>query len=439
MARRKHTLIPDKEIIKLIDYTLPKLKYSVNFRKIIRWLENFEEKDVLQAIDFLFYLEYIDTAELTFRMDEQIKKALDGIPETFNIFIYPGVSTYPKSTELINYIIKETPTYKFRKRNFHCLITRNLEKDIIEDQDTAIIMVDDFIGSGNSFKKGYEDAKIFMKHINNTKPTEINLQTWLDDRPYIKKRFLVSAICMTDGQTYINQKYPEIELHSEFRNKVFSRTTSPFVISHGISRMKMLALKYGRTISTSGYPPYYSPLGYDASESLVAFSHTTPNNTLPIIWGSSNWFPIYPRIGSEKIKQAKELKKEVAYYIGIMNRLGIDLYNDETIFINRRRQIKYNTLKDHSLLCVLKLLYDGYELPSICQLLGITTTDYLAIINYGRMRKLFDSEGKISSHGFEYYLELMKKVRSKKFIKKEKELFELKYVNYVPKSFGNIV
>ena len=63
MAIKRHDLIIDKEIIRHIDYTLPKLKYSVNFRKVIRWLENFEKEDVNLAIDFSPFKFKIETKD----------------------------------------------------------------------------------------------------------------------------------------------------------------------------------------------------------------------------------------------------------------------------------------------------------------------------------------------------------------------------------------
>lgn len=117
MAKKRHELKLDRDIINYIDYTLPKLKYSVNFKKIIRWLENFESTEVKKAIDFLFFLEYIDTAELTSRLDEQLTNVFNKIPSNYRIYLVPGVATYPKSTEVISYIIKDVPSYKKRSSN----------------------------------------------------------------------------------------------------------------------------------------------------------------------------------------------------------------------------------------------------------------------------------------------------------------------------------
>lgn len=414
MVKKKHELVPDLKLIQQMDYTLPKLKYSLSFKKIIRWLENFEANEVELAIDFLFFLEYIDMAELSFRIDELFRQALYLIPRDHNIVIYPGVSSYPKSPEVINYILKDTPAYKTRT---NCTIVRDLSKILDRKTATAFILIDDFIGSGGSFEKGYD--------------TVAKLKSWMDVNPFIQQRHLIAVVCMKGGSEFIRKKYSEIHIHAEVRDEIFNTATSPFRISQNTSLMRDLALKYGKQISKTS-------LGFSNNAALVAFGHTTPNNTLPIIWSSNNWHPIYPRFADDKIQQSKEIKSEVAYYIGIMNRLGLDLYTQESIIISGRREIRYNHLVDHSLLTIIKLLQDGFEFPTICQILGITVGEYKKIEAYGVERKLLDSTGKISSTGIEFYISLMKSVRNKRFLKKDKEVFELKNLNYVPKSFMGV-
>lgn len=413
MVAKNHDLELDRHLIKQIDYVLPKLKYSINIRKIIRWLENFNKTDVNMAIDLLYFLEYIDFPELTYRMNDVLQEALNSISITYNVVIYPGVATYPKSTEVINYILKDTPAFKSRK---NIIITRDIEKDVTLNEDTAFIFVDDFIGSGKSFAKGYT--------------TKTKLKDWMDANASIKQRCLISAICMNNGKSYINSLYPEIKLFSNFRDKLFHPTTSVFSISNNISLVKAFSLRYGN-LSNANNIPY----GYDESESLVAFSHTTPNNTLPIIWGDKEWYPIFPRNAKSKVEQANEIKTEIDYYLGIMNRLGIVLNGDKTVKISGKRKINYNQFTDHSLLTVIKLQIDGYAFPVICQILGITINEYELILKYGKQQKLIGIDGKVNNLGFEFFKKLMSNVKGKRFYQKDKDLFKMKSVNYVPKSF----
>lgn len=423
MATRRHELKYSKDLVRELDYLMPKLKYSVYIKKVARWLENFDEKDVDTAIEILSVLEYIDYNELNSRMDEQFRNVVSKIPNDHFIIVYPSVATYPKSTELINYILKDNPTYKKLKSKKRIIITRDIDKDVDFKNKTAFILTDDFIGSGLSFQKGYH-TKTTLKEIL--------------DREKITQRYLISAICMNSGKDFINMNYPEIEISSTFRGKLFDPMDSVFKLSGRLSFMKKFAYEYGINIYTDGFPPYgKNPFGYEKSESFVAFSHTTPNNTLPIIWSKEKWFPLFPRYADSKISQAKEIKKEVAYFLSIMNRLGLDLYSNQTVVFKdkRTRRLQYNRMEDHSLVTVIKLQMDGYTEPIICQILGLTLKEYYEILKNGRDKKLIDITGNINGAGIDFFKNLMKNVRSTRFIKKDKADFEMKFVNYLPKSF----
>jgi len=419
---RKNSVKVDLKLLKELDYILPKLKYSISNQKIIRWLENFEEKDQKNALEFLFFLEYIDNADMTFRLNEILVLLNKMIPLDHQIIIYPGVTSYPKSVEVVNYIIKDTPIFKKYKANDRFIITRDLEKVIEHDKLYTIVLVDDFIGTGRSFKKSYDpDLKFF-----------------LDTRSLIKDRYLIAAICMVEAKEFIKKEYPEIKIYSEFREKVFHPHNSPFELNRSTRTMQDIANKYGITIPVIKPPRLYAPLGFGNSESLIVFNHTTPNNTLPLIWGAGNkWFPIFPRFGADKLKQAKELKTEMAFFIGFMNRIGLDLYTNQDVHLKKGKLRPYNCIEDHSLLCILKLQIDGYEMPAICQFLGITQKEYGAIIRKGTNDGLISRSTKIiSPKGRDFFQKLTSKIRTKRFLKRDKLEFEIKNITYVPKIFN---
>lgn len=407
----------DKElnILKQIDYILPKLKYSVSVSKIVKWLNNFEEKDIFKAIDVLFFLEYIDFYDLTFRLNDNLEKVFQLVPSTNNVIIFPGATQYPKSPELINYIIKDTLIYKKHKDKI--TITRNIDDIEKVTVNTSLILTDDIVGSGKSFEEGYD--------------TKSNIKAIIDQNNWITDRFLVAAIIMANGKEYIEKNYPEVKIYAENKNSIFHSDTSPFRIKNNLVEIHGFAQSYGAKLCKS------APLGYSNTEALIAFCHTSPNNTLPIIWSNkNNWFPIFPRFAIDKIQQSKDFKTEVAFYIGLMNRLGLDLYTNETIKIKGKRDIRYNKFKDHSLLCITKLMIDSYEKPAICQIIGITISEYNKIIEYGKSKGVFDDKNKLSDVGREFYHHLMAKIKNKRYLKSEKANFEMKYVNYIPKCFG---
>ncbi len=53
---------------------------------------------------------------------------------------------------------------------------------------------------------------------------------------------------------------------------------------------KSFCIKYGVKIFKEEHS-----LGYKGSQLLLGFTHNTPDNTLPIIWGEENWEPVFKR------------------------------------------------------------------------------------------------------------------------------------------------
>jgi len=103
---------------------------------------------------------------------------------------------------------------------------------------------------------------------------------------------------MNKGKELLKFKIPELIIAAEIRFNNFSIKHSPFKISHGAEKMKALALKYGQkmVILKKGGKDIFYPLGYGACEALVSFDYGPPNNTIPIIWSSDKWYPIFPRL-----------------------------------------------------------------------------------------------------------------------------------------------
>jgi hypothetical protein len=300
-------------------------------------------------------------------------------------------------------------------------ISRNFEQ--FDYQNTTILVfIDDFIGTGDSFLTAYKERQI---------------DVFIGNSDYIdSKIYLLAAIVMNKGLELLKFKIPELVISAEVRYNSFSRTNSPFVIAQGPSKMKAVALKYGQkmVILRRGGQDIYYPLGYGGCEALVSFDYGPPNNTIPIIWSSDKWHPIFPRVSKDKISQAKELKKSVAFYIGVMKMLKLDLYTDENILINGN-SYKYDSRMDHSLITVLYLLAKKYNEILICQIIGITMTELKTIYGYGIKRKLLDTKNQLTFAGAGFLSELTKVARNQTFRSKKRANFEINSLIYIPQSF----
>ena len=241
---------------------------------------------------------------------------------------------------------------------------------------------------------------------------------------------------MNRGKDLLRYKIPELRIFAQDRFNVFGVNNSPFIISQGASKMKALALKYGQKlviVKREGKDIFY-PLGYGKCEALISFDYGPPNNTIPIIWSSDKWHPIFPRLAKDKMKQAKEIKKSVAFYIGVMKMLKLELYEDRNVTI-QGRIYPYNSRIDHSLITVLCLLSKRYNDILICQIIGITIGELDTIYSYGREKRLLDSNNSLTYAGSAFVTDLIKNAAKQSFRSKKRENFEIKNLIFVPKQF----
>lgn len=421
-----HDFQLNKQSLQKIDWLLPRLKHSVSPTKIIRWLENFNDIDVESAIDLLQVFEYITFDEILYRFNDLLQEILKDIPLNDKIIILP-YGKVGKSGSLITYPLKHTKSY--RKREKDILLTHDFEIITNPSMYNHIIFIDDFIGSGNTFHKEYKVLK--------------DIELWIKTNN-IKNTYLLSSIIMKEGEGYISNKYPNIKIHAEIRNKIFDPINSPLKILNNISKIKRMAYHYGSTISVNRFPPFVAPFGYGKSESLVSFFHSTPNNTLPIIWGKNkNWEPLFPRSPDIRMSNSRQFKKDIAFMIGICNRLGIDLYRDEEIIITqkngkKKRVIKYNTKIHHSIVALMRLKKENYSDIIICHILGLTMKELDDIYKEARKLSFVDSAKNLSINADFFIKELYNKTRQEKFRKETDDNLKLKNKLYLPKNFKGL-
>jgi hypothetical protein len=411
--------------LRQVENLLPRLKHSVLPSKIISWLENFDEDEVDLAIDLLSVYEYIPFNELMFRLNDLLSEILKKIPKGEKIIIFP-YGKMGKSATLVTYPLKNTIAFKNRENDIE--ITKDYK--FLENPElyNHIVFLDDFIGSGKTF------CKEFSKNL--------YIQQWLTDNN-IENIYILSSIIMIEGKKYILDRYPQIKIISEERNKIFDPKFSPLSVLGNLSDIEKVSLKHGNELSVLNYPPYFAPNGYDGSQSLISYFHCTPNNTLSIIWGANkNWIPLFPRMANIRMRESRQFKQQIAFYIGICNRLKIDLYSGKSILEKKDgkfiRKIKYNSKLDHSVIALLTLIKEGHEIIIICHLLGLTRTELKKIYNKAKQLGFLNGQYNISNRGTQFLKELKRKSSKENFRKETKENLEIKEVVYLPQMFNGL-
>jgi len=139
-----------------IEKICDRLKKSVTTVDVINWLGNFKPSEKSKALLILENLEYITESEVIELYEYKFSQLLNNLSNQ-TVVIHP-VSEYGKSSTLMVYYLKKTPTYKTNEQrikfyphysNFKYNL-KNLKNDF------SVIFLDDFSGSGNQFNKYYQ-------------------------------------------------------------------------------------------------------------------------------------------------------------------------------------------------------------------------------------------------------------------------------------------
>lgn len=414
-----HNFNIDKDSLREIEVLLPRLKYSILPSKIINWLENFKINEINYMLDLLSVFEYISYNEFLARMDDLLSELFSTIPKNDEILIFP-FGKFGKSGIFVTYPIAKTKEYKKRKNLIEISQdVKNLKLSSIKH----IIFLDDFIGTGNSFIDSYNE--------------NLELQNFISDKK-IASLHILACICMQSAVSNIKSKLPLINITADFRNKILVRHQTPLHIFNykDFIKIKSIIEKYGNKFNYI-FDSKKVIYGYGESQSFVSFFHSTPNNTLSIIWNDRNgWIPLYPRSPITKMSEARDLKKEVSYYINICNKLCIDISEsmmDFDKFIVKNKEEVSNSKQDHSIILLLFLKNLKYEDIIISQILGLSKSELRTIYEQAKKYELIDYSNSITSKGGAFTKKLLRLGR-KEIIRRENNYnLAIKEINYLPK------
>lgn len=418
-ATKAHKFKFTDKALHSIDYLLPKLKFSVMPSKIVRWLENFEEEDLNYAYELLQVFEYINFTEMQYRLEDLLIKIFTDLKNSDKALVIP-YGKFGKSGTLVTYPLSHSPFYKSLEKEKRITIKKDLAKLNVEDYD-CIILIDDFIGSGETFCKEYSKEGI---------------EKWILNRSKMPKVCVLSTVIMAQGINQIKDAYNYIDIYAQKRSKIFDLISSPLIPLGNFTNHSSNSKKYELRMKV---PNNYQG-GFSDSQGLLAFTHGTPNNTLPIFWWGNNWIPLYPRHAKTRMDQAREFKTEIAFYIGICNRLKIDLlsleeYKNSANAGVREVQGKYNDKHHHSLIALIKLKLNGTEDYIISHILGLTDQELDRVYDHASKIRFVDSSRRLTSRATVYFQKLEERIKKEKSRKESDHNLKPKELIYLPKSF----
>jgi AAA+ ATPase superfamily predicted ATPase len=160
----------------------------------------------------------------------------------------------------------------------------DIKKTITADQNiSAIVFVDDMLATGGSIVSGLKELEDQCGDLISSRGIVV----------------VVGVICgMIDGVEKLENETFSFDVESVVcdvlptESKVFSEKSDVFKDESERKFAATVSSKYGTQLQKM------HPLGYEDSQLLIVFKDNCPNNSLPILWCSSNkpkWTPLFPR------------------------------------------------------------------------------------------------------------------------------------------------
>jgi hypothetical protein len=237
---------------------------------ILEWLGQFEpeEQDIIERLLASFRFYGFDTINSHLRQLHTQILTVTGVPAT-SIWYVP-VGYVAKSGSVIAYFYKtqnDIPQERF-------ILASDLAT-VRATNSTAIVFLDDYIGSGHQARQVWDAILSINPRIADKCP--IVFGALMGTRAGIEhlSRTTGFKVCVVDHIT-------EADLPLSASSRVFPAEPDR-------SRARAILEKYGARL----YPQ--APLGYENSQGLLGFIYSTPNNTLPIFWSTEGgWKPLLP-------------------------------------------------------------------------------------------------------------------------------------------------
>lgn len=204
-------------------------------------------------------------------LNDFVKSNKEMLKEIKNIYIAPLIAPKDfgenKSSTFVQYLMQACIFSCSELANKKCVYTKELEvdKDLINTQDSLLLLVDDFIGTGGT-------ANEVIEYLTNEKEIK-------------KSKISILTIAILEiGESRIMEM--EVDLYYSIKtNKGITDNYTDENLSEKVSLMDGIEKK----IKVHRKEKF----GYDRSEALITLVRT-PNNVFPVFWKNKNGARIAP-------------------------------------------------------------------------------------------------------------------------------------------------
>jgi hypothetical protein len=393
-----------------VSLIIEKIRHKKDRLDLIRWLNNFDEADKPSALDILQRLVFVDDDQLHFEADALVEQLETASPPGSVFYFYP-VAKYGKSATLVSYFFEHSPRFTalYRAGRAFFLSTENEVSGAVIYDDAVLVFFDDFLGSGGSFIKSYENMAKLSYSKFRTNPLQ----------------FAVSIYRMIAAESNISRHYPLMRFLGHTHPKLFDPANKMFSPAAEIVRQKAIAGNYaGRhNLFVNKEGPH--PLGYKESEALISFAYRPPNNTLPIIWSSKKdrWHPFLPRFGAEIYTSVQDYKEKL-FYAAAQLEFGLPRTSGGLKKVDK---------KYRNMLLVLSMLKRKTSAPLIAVIVGVSSKDLREIFDKAIATGYIDARLNVLQKGYAALKQIEKIVDEIKNTEKLKTKVKDHDIGYISK------
>ncbi|WP_319479117.1 hypothetical protein [uncultured Draconibacterium sp.] len=390
MTGRKN--IVSNEQAEQIESICKRLQHSVTQIQIINWLRNFEKEESNIALRVLNSLRYFSIPDIIYEFDESIKRILNEYPKHDKYYLH-GIGDFGESGTTLIYYIKKTPTYQQNESKFKVLShLKKLKQQGLKSGD-CLVLIDDIIGSGKSLQTYYNH----------------NISQQLSKEQIKIKTLVLCLAYMNESIKLLNETIDNLKIFGTGYVKAFSSGSSVFGYRPKMLPVREFCFKYGIELfecyDRELKKQVKHPLGFNNSQSLIVFAHSSPNNTLPIIWSNkNNWQPLYPRSSYVKISQSKDFRSETIHWLNIAYQLNL---------LQNKQSLNYVYFHDmnYRLLAVIRLKKRKSIDSIICQILGLSINELNEVYTQGQSLTFFDNLLNLTINADEIYDQIKRKIK----------------------------
>lgn len=356
---------------------------------VIRWLFNFDDEDVELAVQLLEHVVFLRDDDVKGRLYEQVMK----LPKDRTKHIVP-LGKPGKSGAAISYWIHGLMKRNdLQSMNFHSSVEAFISyRNSVawETLNDVVVYVDDFIGSGGSVVEALSlDKKRVRPEV---------LSDACTGRLYV-----VAAIVMDNGYSKITKDISGAVILGDSHCKGFDPHKKIFGSYFKTKAVREMCYKYGEQLYKG------CPLGYKNTQSLVLMQHSSPNNTVPVLWSDNQyqgriWTPLVPRNNLLKIGRAYTDRNSVYRWLSCLKK----------IFVGGSESVDFGLLftkSNFNLVFILICLIRRKSEVFIYNAMGISFVEMERLWQEGMDKGIWDSKHNPTSLALNEYKDAMKRYK----------------------------